>query len=417
MDIARPELARRKRIKRIAWISVAVVAVLVAVVALARLEPAAPAVDRATVWTDTVKRGEMLRQVRGPGVLAPREIRWIAATTEARVDRVLVKPGAAVEPDTVLVEMSNPTLAQQVLEARSEVVAAEADYAALQVRLQGQVLDQRSTLAQIRAESESARLQVEAEAQLLEKNILPRIQYQRSVLTANQLEERLAIEQERVAQFQDSVDAQLRAARARIEQLETLADYREAQLASLDVTAGIAGVLQELRVEAGQRLAPGENIARVARPDTLLAELRIPETQAKDIQLGQAVEVDTRNGVIAGEVVRIDPRVANGTVQVDVDLTGDLPAGARPDLSVDGTILIERLDDVLYVGRPAYGQPESTVRLFRIDADDETAVRVPVELGRSSVNVIEIRQGLDLGDRIILSDTSAWDDHDRIRLQ
>ncbi len=417
MDIARPELKQRKRIKRIAWIGLAVVAAVFAVIALARLEPAAPAVDRATVWTDTVKRGEMLRQVRGPGVLAPREIRWIAATTEARVDRVLVKPGAAVEPDTVLVEMSNPTLAQQVLEARSEVVAAEADFAALRVRLQGQVLDQRSTLAQIRAESESARLQVEAEAQLLEKNILPRIQYQRSVLTANQLEERLAIEQERVEQFQDSVDAQLRAARARIEQLETMADYRESQLASLDVTAGISGVLQELTVEAGQRLAPGENIARVARPDSLMAELRIPETQAKDVQLGQAVEVDTRNGIIAGEVIRIDPRVANGTVQVDVELTGELPAGARPDLSVDGTIQIERLDDVLYVGRPAYGQPEATVRLFRIDPTDGSAVRVPVELGRSSVNLIEIRQGLAAGDQIILSDTAAWDDHDRIRLQ
>ncbi len=417
MDIARPELKQRKRIKRIAWIGPAIIAAAFAVIALARLEPAAPAVDRATVWTDTVKRGEMLRQVRGPGVLAPREIRWIAATTEARVDRVLVKPGAAVEADTVLVEMSNPTLAQQVLEARSEVVAAEADFAALRVRLQGQVLDQRSTLAQIRAESESARLQVEAEAQLLEKNILPRIQYQRSVLTANQLEERLAIEQERVEQFQDSVDAQLRAARARIEQLETMADYRESQLAALDVTAGIEGVLQELTVEAGQRLAPGENIARVARPDSLMAELRIPETQAKDVQLGQAVEVDTRNGIVAGEVIRIDPRVANGTVQVDVDLTGELPPGARPDLSVDGTILIERLDDVLYVGRPAYGQPESTVRLFRVDPADGSAVRVPVELGRSSVNVIEIRQGLNLGDRIILSDTSAWDDHDRIRLQ
>jgi len=417
MDIARPELKQRKRIKRIAWIGLAIIAAAFAVIALARLEPAAPAVDRATVWTDTVKRGEMLRQVRGPGVLAPREIRWIAATTEARVDRVLVKPGAAVEADTVLVEMSNPTLAQQVLEARSEVVAAEADFAALRVRLQGQVLDQRSTLAQIRAESESARLQVEAEAQLLEKNILPRIQYQRSVLTANQLEERLAIEQERVEQFQDSVDAQLRAARARIEQLETMADYRESQLAALDVTAGIEGVLQELTVEAGQRLAPGENIARVARPDSLMAELRIPETQAKDVQLGQAVEVDTRNGIVAGEVIRIDPRVANGTVQVDVNLTGELPPGARPDLSVDGTILIERLDDVLYVGRPAYGQPESTVRLFRVDPADGSAVRVPVELGRSSVNVIEIRQGLNLGDRIILSDTSAWDDHDRIRLQ
>jgi HlyD family secretion protein len=417
MDIARPELKRKKRNKTIAATAAVVTVTASLLIALLRLEPAAPAVDRATVWLDTVQRGEMVRRVRGPGVLAPSEIRWIAATTEARVDRVVVQPGAAVEADTVLVEMSNPALEQQVLEARSEVIAAEADFAALRVQLQGQVLDQRSTLAEIRAESESARLQVEAEAQLLEKNILPRIQYQRSVLTANQLEERLAIEQERIAQFQDSVDAQLRAARARIDQLETMAAHRERQLDALNVVAGISGVLQELTVEAGQRLAPGDNIARVAQPDSLLAELRIPETQAKDVQLGQAVEVDTRNGVIPGRVMRIDPRVASGTVQVDVELIGELPAGARPDLSIDGTIQIERLDDVLYVGRPAFGTPESTVRLFRVDPTDGSAVRVPVQLGRSSVNVIEIRQGLAEGDEIILSDTAAWDDHDRIRLQ
>lgn len=417
MDIARPELKRRKRIKQTAWITSSIIVAVILIIALTGLEPAAPAVDRATVWTDTVQRGDMVRRVRGPGVLAPSEIRWIAATTEARVDRVLVQPGAVVEADTVLVEMSNPTLAQQVLEARSEVVAAEADLAALEVRLQSQVLDQRATLAQIRADAEGARLQVEAEAQLLEKNILPRIQYQRSVLNANQLEERLDIEQQRIEQFQNSVDAQVRAARARIEQLETMANFRAHQLEALNVTAGIRGVLQELTVESGQRLAAGDNIARVARPDTLLAELRIPETQAKDVQLGQDVDVDTRNGVIPGRVMRIDPRVANGTVQVDVTLTGDLPPGARPDLSVDGTIQIERLDEVLYVGRPAFGTPESTVHLFRIDPSDGTAIRVPVELGRSSVNVIEVRQGLTEGDEIILSDTAAWDDHDRIRLQ
>ncbi|MEM1080058.1 MAG: HlyD family efflux transporter periplasmic adaptor subunit [Pseudomonadota bacterium] len=417
MDIARPELKRKKRIKQIAWIAASVTAAVIMVIVLTGLEPAAPSVDRATVWTDTVQRGEMIRQVRGPGVLAPSEILWIATTTEARVDRVLVQPGAAVEADTVLVEMSNPTLAQQVLEARSEVVAAEADLAALEVRLQSQVLDQRATLAQIRADAEGARLQVEAEAQLLEKDILPRIQYQRSVLTADQLEERLAIEQQRIEQFQNSVDAQLRASRARIDQLETMADFREQQLEALNVTAGIRGVLQELTVESGQRLSPGENIARVARPDTLLAELRIPETQAKDVQLTQRVEVDTRNGVIPGRVIRIDPRVANGTVQVDVALEGDLPSGARPDLSVDGTIQIERLEDVLYVGRPAFGTPDTTVRLFRVDPIDGSAIRVPVQLGRSSVNVIEVRQGLNEGDEIILSDTAAWDNHDRIRLQ
>jgi HlyD family secretion protein len=317
----------------------------------------------------------------------------------------------------VLVELSNPSLTQQVLEARSGVVAAEADFAALEVRLQSEALDQRATVAEVKADAESARLQVEAEAELLESGILPRIQYQRSVLRADQLEERLVIERERVAQFQQSVQAQLRAARARIEQLETLAEFREAQAATLSVTAGIDGVLQEMSVEAGQRLTPGENIARVARPDSLIAELRIPQTQAKDVQLDQPVEIDTRNGITLGRVIRIDPRVNNGTVQVDIELTGELPPGARPDLSVDGTIRIEELLNVLYVGRPTYGQPESTVRLFRIDPSDGSAMRVPVELGRTSVNVIEIRQGLVEGDQIILSDTSAWDDHDRIRLQ
>lgn len=417
MDIARPELKRRRRIKRLIWIAVAAVTLVILVVAVARLEPAAPRVDRATVWTDTVERGEMLRQVRGPGVLVPREVRWVTATAEARVDRVLVKPGAVVGPDTVLVEMSNSELAQQVRESRSQRVAAEADYAALEVRLQSQVLDQRATLVQVRSDARGARLQAEAEARLVEQGILPRIQYQRSLLEADQLEERLAIETERADQFRDSLDAQLRAARARIDQFENVVQLREQQLESLTVKAGIDGVLQELTVEEGQRLTPGQNIARVAQPDTLIAELRIAETQAKDVQMGQAVEVDTRNGVVAGEVMRIDPRVSNGTVQVDVELTGELPPGARPDLSVDGTILIEKLEDVLFVGRPAYGQPESMVRLFRIDPEDNTAVRVPVELGRSSVSVIEIRQGLSVGDTVILSDTSAWDEHDRIRLE
>ncbi len=417
MDIVRPELKRKKQIKRAIWAAGGVLGLAIVAVALARLEPAAPKVERAAVWTDTVKRGEMLRQVRGPGVLVPREIRWIAATTDARVDRVLVKPGAAVEPGTVLVEMSNPELAQQVQEVRSQLVAAEADFAALEVQLQSQVLDQRATLAQARSDFEGARLQVEAEAELVQDGIIPRVQYKRSQLLAEQLKIRVDIEQERSDQFKNSVNAQLRAERARIDQLENMLALREEQLAGLQVKAGIDGVLQELTVEEGQRLTPGQNIARVARPDTLMAELRIAETQAKDVQLGQHVDVDTRNGIVAGEVMRIDPRVANGTVQVDVELTGELPRGARPDLSVDGTILIERLDDVLYVGRPAYGQPESTVSLFRLDPIEGTAARVPVELGRSSVNVIEVRQGLTQGDTVILSDTSAWDDHDRIRLE
>lgn len=417
MDIVRPELKRKKRIKQLIWAGAAAAGLAIVAVALARLEPAAPTVERAAVWTDTVKRGEMLRQVRGPGTLVPKEVRWISATTEARVDRVLVKPGAAVEPGTKLVEMSNPELTQQVQEAKSQLVASKADNAALEVSLQDQVLDQKATLAQVKADYEGARLQAAAEEELLKDGIIPKIQYQRSSLQAEQLGVRLDIEKQRSDQLKKSTDAQLRAAHARTEQLENMLALRQQQLDGLTVTAGINGVLQELPVEEGQRVNPGQTIARVAQPQTLMAELRIAETQAKDVQLGQSVQVDTRNGIVPGKVVRIDPRVSNGTVQVDVDLTGELPDGARPDLTVDGTILIERLEDVLYVGRPAYGQPDSTVSLFKLDPARDTAVRVPVQLGRSSVNTIEVRKGLQAGDTVILSDTSAWDDYDRIRLE
>lgn len=417
MDIVRTDLKKKRQQKQWLYGGLSAVALIVVTVALASLDPAAPGVERSAVWTDTVKRGEMLRQVRGPGVLVPKEIRWIAATGEARVDRVLVKPGAVVEPDTVLVEMSNPELAQQVEEAASAVVAAEAEYAALKVALQSQVLELKAALATARAEYESARLQAEAEAELFKENIVSAITLRRSELLTEQLKVRLEIEQQRSEQLQESVQAQLRAERARTEQLKNIHRLREQQFNGLTVRAGIAGVLQELTVEEGQRVMPGANIARVARPDSLMAELRIAETQAKDVQLGQQVAVDTRNGIVPGEVIRIDPRVSAGTVQVDVELQGALPPGARPDLSVDGTILIEKLENVLYVGRPAYGQPESTVSLFRLGQDGAEALRVPVELGRSSVNVIEVRQGLQEGDTVILSDTSNWDDYDRIRLE
>ncbi len=417
MDIVRTDLKIKRQRRRWMIGSSGGFALVALTAFLFTLDPAAPVVERESVWMDTVKQGEMLREVRGPGVLVPKEIRWIAARTDARVERVLVKPGASVEPETVLIEMSNPELVQQLEEARSAVVAAEADYAALEVQLQSQLLDQKAALAEARAEYESQRLQVEAETELAKDNIISQLELKRSVLTAEQLNVRLDVEKERSRTFEKAIAAQLRAERTRIEQLENMLALRESQVAGLTVRAGMSGVLQALSVEAGQQLTIGANIARIARPDELMAELRIAETQAKDVQLGQPVSVDTRNGIVAGEVIRIDPAVTSGTVQVDVALTGKLPSGARPDLSVDGTILIERLDDVLYVGRPAYGQPESTVRLFVVDDASGEAVRVPVELGRSSVNVIEIRQGLKVGDRVILSDTSAWDKHDRIRLE
>ena len=416
MDFVREDLKRKKQTRRWSISAAAVTAFGALAIFVATLEPASPSVERAALYIDTVERGEMLLQVRGPGVLVPREIRWVAAASEARVDRVLVKPGAVVEPDTVLVEMSNPELEQQVAEARAAVSAAEADYAALQVRLQSEVLDQRAVLASVNAEYEGARLESEGQAHLAKQGIIPAIDHRRAELAAEQLKVRLEVERERVEIMQDSVDAQLRAAQVRLEQQRQALALREEQFANLHVPAGISGVLQTLEVEAGQRVTPGTNIARVARPDELMAELRIAETQAKDIRVGQSVAIDTRNGVVEGQVSRIDPAVQNGTVQVDVEILGELPPGARPDLSVDGTILIERLADVLHVGRPAYGQPGSTLRLFRLQPESNMAVRVPVTLGKVSVNRVQILDGLQAGDRVVLSDTSQWDDHDRIEL-
>lgn len=416
MDFVREDLKRKKKTRRLTYSAAGVTAFVALAAFVATLDPAAPSVQRASLYIDAVERGDMLLQVRGPGVLVPREVRWIAAASEARVDRVLVKPGAIVEPDTVLVEMSNPELAQLVAEARAAVSAAEADYAALQVQLQSGVLDQRAVLAAAQAEYEGARLESEAQAHLAEQGIIPAIDHRRAELAAQQLKVRLEVERERVDILQKAVDAQLRAAEVRMEQQRQQLALRQEQFENLNVRAGIEGVLQVLEVEAGQRVSPGTNIARVARPDELMAELRIAETQAKDIRVGQTVNVDTRNGVVEGSVGRIDPAVQNGTVQVDVEITGELPPGARPDLSVDGTILIERLTDVLHVGRPAYGQAGSTLRLFRIQPETGIAVRVPVTLGKVSVNRVQILDGLNEGDRVVLSDTSQWDDHDRIEL-
>jgi HlyD family secretion protein len=365
---------------------------------------------------DTVRQGEMLREVRGPGTLVPKEIRWIATQTDGRVERILVRPGAVVEADTVLMEMSNADLVQQTEESRLQLEAAEAEYTETVLRLQNQRLDQRASLAVAEADFESARLQAEAEETLAAENIIPAIQYRRSQLLADQQRIRRDIERDRLEQFSQSMEAQLAAQRARLDQARNAYQRRVDQIASLHVRAGLAGVLQQVPVEEGQRVALGTNVARVARPDDLQAELRIAETQARDVAIGQLVRVDTRNGIVEGRVIRIDPAVQSGTVQVDVELTGDLPRGARPDLSVDGTIEIERLSDVVYTGRPAYGQPNATISLFRLDEDGRTAIRVPVQLGRSSVNAIEIIQGLTPGEQVILSDTSQWDEYDRIRL-
>jgi len=416
MDIQRLDLKQQARRRRI-LIGVVGALVLAALVGfVSQLDPAAPAVDKSSLWLDTVKRGDMLREVRGPGTLVPREIRWIAAESNARVERIVVRPGAAVEADTVILELSNPEVIDQQLAAASALTAAEADYVARQMGLESQLLDQRAALAGIRADYEGARLQAEAETELAGRGIISRIQARRSELTSEQLKLREGIEVERIAKFEQTLAAQLAAERARIAQLKNVAELRRRQAEGLKVRAGIAGVLQQVPLQEGQQVVAGTNLARVAKPGELMAELRISETQVKDIVHGQNVRVDTRNGVVAGTVVRIDPAVQNGSVLVEVEFTEKLPDSARPDLSVDGTIEIERLQNVLYVGRPAYGQPESEVRLFRVDADG-AAQRIPVRLGRASVSLIEIQQGLAPGDQIILSDTAQWDAYERLRVR
>jgi HlyD family secretion protein len=414
MDIPRPEIKRKKRLRQTGFAAVGVLVIAAATVGLSRLEPAAPSVSRDSLWFGTVKQGEMLREVHGPGTLVPRAIRWIGAQTEGRVDRVVVRPGAVVEPDSVLVEMSNPELVQETEEAKYAVQEAEAELTELKLTLENKQLDQKSSLAGARAEYEGARLQAEAEKAA--GKVVPEIKYQRSVLLAEQLKVKLDIEQERLDQFSQSMDAQLAVRRAHVSQVRNAYERKVERVKALAVRATVAGVVQEVLVEEGQRLAPGTNIARVANPQDLRAELRIAETQARDILLNQLVHVDTRNGIVDGHVSRIDPAVQNGTVQVDVDLDGALPNGSRPDLSVDGTIEIERLPNVLYTQRPAYSQPNTTIGLYKVVDDRRYAVRVPVEVGKTSVNAVEIVSGLAIGDEVILSDTSAWSDADRIRL-
>ena len=416
MDIKREGVAEAKRKRRILYGALALVVVALVTLGLYRLEPAAPSVDAATVWRDTVKRGEMLRQVRGPGTLVPEEIRRIALNTAATVERRVILPGAVVEPDTVILELSNPTLEQETQDAELALAAAEAEYADLEVRLDSQLLNDQAAAARVESEYKQALLQAEADERLLREGLIPDITQKLSRLKADELKNRTEIEAKRVKISVQSNAKQLASEQARLEQTSALYDLRRRQLDDLKLRPGISGVLQDVPVEIGQNLPAGTVLAVVARPDKLKAELRIAETQARDVTVGQKASIDTRNGLIAGVVSRIDPAVRAGTVTVDVALQGELPRGARPDLSVDGTIEIERLADVLYVGRPAYGQANSTITLFRLEPGSSNAVRVPVELGRSSVSTIEIVRGLEVGDEVILSDISQFEDFDRIRL-
>ncbi len=417
VDIQRPDLARKRKMRRMVYTGGAVVAVALITLGVSRLQPAAPTVDRAVVYMDTVQRGSMLRQVRGTGTLVPENTRWIPALTEGRVERIILRPGVTVEPDTVILELSNPELEQQLAEAELLLRAAEADYENLKVGLDSEMLTQRAGAATVQAEFQQARLQAQADTQLAADGLTSDLIMKISVSRAEELENRTQIEQERLQIASLSAAAQLVAQRARVEQARSTYNLRRDQVDRLHVRAGDAGVLQVVPVEVGQSVAPGDNLARVADPTNLKAELRIAETQAKDIQIGQVARVDTRNGVITGRVARIDPAVQNGTVTVDITLEGELPRGARPDLTVDGTVELERLVDILYVGRPAFGQENSTIGLFRVVNEDGDADRVAVRLGRSSVNTIEILDGLNEGDQVVLSDMSAWDAFDRVRLR
>lgn len=417
VDIARsPSVVRKKKIRRAVYGAVALLAIVLITVGVSRLKPAAPGVDRATVWIDSVKRGQMLRQVRGAGTLVPEDIRWIPATTQGRVERILLRPGAAVEPGTVILELSNPDLEQDVRDARLAVQSAEAAYENRRADLESQLLTQQSSVATIESNYRQSLLDLEANEQLLKDGLVSELTVKRNRGQVEELKNRLSIEQRRLEMTRGGIESQLAPQQADIAQRRAALDLRQRQLEDLRVKAGMTGVLQSVPVEVGAQVSPGTNLARVADPTDLKAELRIAETQTKDIRIGQDAEVDTRNGVVRGKVSRIDPASSGGTVGVDVTLEGELPQGARPDLSVDGTIRLEELNDIVYMGRPAFGQENSTVSLFKVLPDGE-AVRTTVKLGRSSVSTIEVVEGLQPGDQVVLSDMSTWDEYQRVRLQ
>ena len=421
MDIARPSIARKKKIRRIVLSVTGLIAVALVTVALARLKPAAPTVEYSSLWPDTVKRGSMLRQVRGPGTLVPEDIRWVTSATDATVQRIVTLPSPEpLSADTVILELRDERVQQEMVDAELQLRAAEADLTSLQVRLNNELLQQQSEAANIRGEYHEAKIQAEANEQLSKEGLQSNVTTRVSRVKADELEKRNTLEEERLKIRAQSTSAQLKAEQARVDQRKALYDLKRSQADALKVRAGIEGVLQVVPVQVGQRVPAGTNLARVAVPGRLKAELRIPETQARDIEIGQKATVDTRNGEVEGRVSRMDPGAQNGTVLVDVRFTAPLPRGARPDLSVDGTIELERLENVLYVGRPAFGQENGTVSLFKLSGPPErpdAAERVQVKFGRQSVNFIEIVEGLKEGDRVILSDMSAWDGRDRLRIR
>jgi HlyD family secretion protein len=418
MDIARPDIKAKKTRRRIVTIAIAVVVLAAATVAVLRLKPASPTVERSTVWTDTVKRGPLVRQVRGNGTLVPREdkIRQIPAETDATVTRILMLPGSRVKADSVLVELSDPLLSQQAVDAQLQLKEAEADLKNTAVSLQSTLMGQRATAATVGADYATAKRQADTDKSLYQLGVISGLAYKASASKADGLTTQNQMQQNVVSINEKALDTQLSVQQAKVDQARAMATLKQQQLEALKVRAGIDGVLTDLPLAVGQHVTPGTMLAKVVQPDQLKASLNIPETQARDIQIDQPAAIDTHNGILDGKVTRIDPGVHNGTVTVDVQLNNHVE-GERPDLSVDGTIDLERMKDVLYVGRPAFGNEDSTISLFKLSPDGKSAVRVPVKVGRASVNAIQVLGGLQEGDTVILSDMSRWDNTDRIRLE
>src|SRR5437763_1470650 len=419
MDIARPEFKRQKLRRQVISGVIGAVVIAAATAGILRLRPAAPSVERGTVWVDTVKHGSMLRQVRGPGSLVPTQeaVRQIPAETEATVVRIHMLPGSQVKADAILLEMSNPQVEQAAVDAHLQFKAAEAEYQSLKVKLDSDLMTQKAGAATVTADYGQAKRQADTDKALYDLGVISGLAYKASKGKADELTTRNDLEEQRLVINKKAIETQLAQEQAKVDQARTLAELKQKQLEALKVRAGINGVLVDLPLQIGQHVQPGAMLAKVVQPDHLIAELKVAETQARDVQIGQPASVDTHNGTASGTVMRVDPAVQNGTVTVDVKLTGELPKGARPDLRVDGTIDLERLENVLYVGRPAFGQENSTISLFKLDPDSKGAVRVPVKVGRASVNSIQVIEGLHEGDTVILSDMSRNDNTDRIRLE
>lgn len=418
VDIVRdPAILKRKRLRQVLYGAVAILIVVAISIALARMEPAAPTVERATLLTDKVQRGSFVREVRGIGTLVPEDTRWLPSETDGRVERIFLRAGAIVKADSVILELSNPQVEQAAINARLALQSAQAALENLRVQLQTDLLTQEAQVATAEADYTRARLQAESDAALAKEELVSELVRRQSQLTADALKTRSEIEGKRLTMARDTLDARTRVQQASVDQARAVVQLQERLLAALKVRPGFDGVLQQVPVEVGQRVGPGQNLARVADPGRLKAEVRVAETQARDIEIGQPAQIDTRNGIVAGRVSRKDPAAINGTVTIDVALDGALPRGAVPDVSVDGTIELERLDNVLFIGRPAFGQEQSTIALFKVADAAGNADRVQVGVGRSSVNKIEVTSGLSVGDEVVLSDMSQWDAVDRVRLR